>query len=86
MMSEMVLDRTSNLVMPVHYVELDREEVSYVDGGGFWANLFGGMGLVLNLGSLIAAVVPGCQPIAIVAGIAGCVFDIDSFICGICGV
>ncbi len=33
MTNEMVLDRKSNLVMPTHYVELDREEMSYVDGG-----------------------------------------------------
>ena len=30
----MVLERKSNLVMPSHYVELDREEMSYVEGGG----------------------------------------------------
>ena len=34
MTNEMVLERTSNLVMPSHYVELDRDEMSYVDGGG----------------------------------------------------
>ena len=28
-----VLNKTSNLVMPSHYVELDREEMSYVEGG-----------------------------------------------------
>ena len=35
MTSEMVLERKSNLVMPKHYVELDQEEMSYVDGGLF---------------------------------------------------
>lgn len=34
MTNEMVLERKSNLVMPSHYVELDREEMSYVEGGG----------------------------------------------------
>ncbi len=33
MTNEMVLERTSNLVMPSHYVELDSDEMSYVDGG-----------------------------------------------------
>lgn len=33
MTNEMVLDRTSNLVMPSHYVELDSDEMSYVEGG-----------------------------------------------------
>lgn len=33
MTNEMILDRTSSLVMPQHYVELDRDEMSYVDGG-----------------------------------------------------
>lgn len=33
MTNAMVLERTSNLVMPSHYVELDDEEMSYVDGG-----------------------------------------------------
>lgn len=35
MTNEMVLERTSNLVMPSHYVELDSEEMSYVEGGLF---------------------------------------------------
>lgn len=34
MTKEMVLERKSNLVMPSHYVELDSEEMSYVEGGG----------------------------------------------------
>lgn len=28
-----VIERKSNLVMPVHYAELDSEEMSYVEGG-----------------------------------------------------
>ena len=34
MTNEMVLERKSNLVMPSHYVELDRDEMTYVEGGG----------------------------------------------------
>ena len=34
MTNEMVLKKKSNLVMPSHYVELDREEMMYVEGGG----------------------------------------------------
>lgn len=30
-----VLNKTSNLVMPMHYVELDMDEMSYVEGGAF---------------------------------------------------
>lgn len=33
MTNAMVLERTSSLVMPTHYVELDSEEMSYVTGG-----------------------------------------------------
>ena len=33
MTNELVLERTSNLVMPTHYVELDMDEMSYVIGG-----------------------------------------------------
>lgn len=45
MTNEMVLERTSNLVMPSHYVELDMEEMSYVDGGAWWKWL--GIGLIV---------------------------------------
>ena len=38
MTKEMVLERKSNLVMPSHYVELDREEMSYVEGGFYLDN------------------------------------------------
>ena len=33
MTNEMVLNRTSSLVMPSYYVELDRDEMAYVEGG-----------------------------------------------------
>ncbi len=34
MTNALVLNKTSNLVMPSHYVELDSDEMSYVEGGG----------------------------------------------------
>lgn len=35
---EEVFEKRSNLVMPTHYVELDSEEMSYVEGGAnFWS-------------------------------------------------
>lgn len=33
MTNTLALERRSNLVMPTHYVELDDEEMAYVDGG-----------------------------------------------------
>ena len=33
-----VIERKSNLVMPVHYAELDSEEMSYVEGGFYISN------------------------------------------------
>ena len=33
MTNEMVLERKSNLVMPLNYIELDSEEMMYVEGG-----------------------------------------------------
>ena len=30
---EAILEKRSNLVMPTHYVELDSEEMSYIEGG-----------------------------------------------------
>lgn len=57
MMSEMVLERTSNLVMPSHYVELDRDEMSYVDGGGLSVTVASLIidGLILAIGIGFAA-------------------------------
>ena len=36
MTNEMILERKSSLVMPTHYVELDMEEISYVEGGDYY--------------------------------------------------
>lgn len=36
-MNELILNKTSNLVMPTNYIELDNEEISYVDGGGSYS-------------------------------------------------
>lgn len=38
MTHEMVLKRTSSLVMPRHYIELDSDEMSYVEGGFYLDN------------------------------------------------
>ena len=40
MTNAIVLNKTSNLVMPSHYIELDREEMRYVDGGIYLLNSF----------------------------------------------
>lgn len=34
-MIEEIKEKRSNLIMPTHYLELDEEEMAYVDGGGF---------------------------------------------------
>ena len=39
MTNAIVLNETSNLVMPSHYMELDMEEMSYVDGGDFFIGI-----------------------------------------------
>lgn len=38
MTNNTVLSNVSNLVMPTHYVELDNDEMSYVDGGFYISN------------------------------------------------
>ncbi|MCM1367580.1 MAG: Blp family class II bacteriocin [Roseburia sp.] len=51
-----VLNHVSNLVMPTHYVELDSDEMSYVDGG--WivtVNLH----LYISMGGLISGLASG---------------------------
>ena len=35
---EEVFQKRSNLVMPKHYVELDSEEMSYIEGGDYYIN------------------------------------------------
>lgn len=49
-----VLNKTSNLVMPSYYVELDREEMSYVEGG--WG-IFGA--IVGAVGGLVTSLIKG---------------------------
>ena len=36
MTNAIVLNKTSKLVMPSHYVELDWDEMSYVEGGDYF--------------------------------------------------
>ena len=61
---EEVFEKRSNLVMPTHYVELDSEEMSYVDGGWFtdvckWGGaILGGLGLVSSLTGLVLSFTP----------------------------
>lgn len=67
MTNEMVLDRTSNLVMPVHYVELDRDEMSYVDGGKipWWGGLLVGVAVcVISAAAIFFAGVAGAAIVA----------------------
>ncbi|KLE16278.1 hypothetical protein [Clostridium sp. C8] len=37
-MSAFVLNRKYELQLPNSYVDVDREEMEYVDGGGYWSN------------------------------------------------
>lgn len=39
MTKETIFERTSNLIMPSHCVELDSDEMSYVDGGNFFVGV-----------------------------------------------
>lgn len=55
----MTIERKSNLIMPTHYVELDKDEMSYVDGGiylnnGFCCAITGILGISALIGSGIA--------------------------------
>ncbi|MCM1367577.1 MAG: hypothetical protein NC184_02040 [Roseburia sp.] len=49
-----VMKRASGLVMPTHYVELDADEMSYVDGGDF----FVGINLSASFCGALASYVP----------------------------
>lgn len=61
MTNAMVLERTSNLVMPSHYIELDIDKMSYVDGGWKWS--WGGflsvIGGVISVAAGIVSIVTG---------------------------
>ena len=37
-MSAFVLSREYELQLPTSYVDIDRDEMEYVDGGGYWSN------------------------------------------------
>lgn len=58
-----VLERTSNLVLPTHYVELDRDEMSYVDGGGFFVGI--------NLSASFCASLASWVPMSVKTGGVG---------------
>ena len=45
---EEVFEKRSNLVMPTHYVELDSEEMSYVEGGGWFTDVCKWGGAILG--------------------------------------
>ena len=63
-----VIERRSDLVMPTHYVELDNEEMSYVEGGGWFADtckwggaILGGLGLVASLVGVVLSFTPAAS-------------------------
>lgn len=90
MMSEMVLERTSNLVMPTHYVELDMDEMSYVDGGGLFGKIFGTIGLVLVgigtiVGGICAIVAEPTKTVGVIGGVAAITVGIGE-LCGIAAI
>ena len=70
-MNELILNKTSNLVMPANYIELDNEEMLYIDGGWKWS--WGGFLSVV--GGLIS-VAAGVVALATGAGIAGGILSI----------
>jgi hypothetical protein len=62
MESLQVLERRSDLVLPNSFQELDREEMTYVDGGGEWTSNYYDLGyattlfLGISVGSVYAEV------------------------------
>lgn len=65
MTNEMVLKNSQkNLVMPKHYIELDSEEMNYIEGGDYWISkstcitILSITGAVAYFGS-IAAIIAG---------------------------
>lgn len=78
-----VLERTSNLVLPTHYVELDRDEMSYVDGGGLFGKIFGTIGAIFaGVGTIVGGVcmllVPEPTTLTKVGGIAAIVAGVGT--------
>lgn len=86
MTNEMVLERTSNLVMPSHYVEIDREEMSYVDGGWAlwktWAVIGGAFTILGGILGAAAAIV-GTGAVATGLSIAAGVATVGAGVCAI---
>lgn len=83
MMSEMVLERTSNLVMPSHYVELDNDEMSYVDGGGLFGKIWGTIctavvGVATIVGGICALLVPEPTMVTKVGGVAAIIAGVGT--------
>lgn len=65
MTNAVAMNKTSNLVMPKHYVELDKDEMSYVEGGGLFSNIckwagaiIAGVGLAVALVGVIVSFTP----------------------------
>ena len=87
MTNEMVLERTSSLVMPSNYVELYMDEMSYVDGGA-WLGVVGwicqGIGLGLGIASSAVSMAGGDNKVAGGLAIAGALIGfIGSILTGI---
>ena len=57
MTNAIVLNKTSNLVMPSHYIELDREEMAHVEGGDYFLSKETCQDILI--GSGIAALIGG---------------------------
>ena len=61
MMNTELTVKRSNLVMPANYAELTEEEMTYVEGGGWFADIFSWLGIVTEAGSIASCLIPGCQ-------------------------
>ena len=85
MTNEMVLERTSNLVMPLHYVELDRDEMSYVDGGWNWSKFWGWTAAVAACAATFIVVVINPEPVSKLTTVAKCC-ELVSAVAGIASV
>ena len=76
-MNEMTIERKSNLVMPSHYVELDRDEMSYIDGGAWWTIvgwICNGIAMGLGIASAAVSMANGSEQVAGGLTIASTVF------------
>lgn len=81
MTNEIVLERASNLVLPSHYVELDKEEMSYVDGGLF-GKIFATICLgIVAVASLVGAVASLCgenNTVNTIVGVCGIIVSVGT--------